>query len=47
MNNKFKELALKRLEQMTADDFIRVFEKIGSQKIDKSKTYRNVKRSSE
>lgn len=32
LTEKFKEEALKRLEQMTADDFIRVFEKIGSQR---------------
>lgn len=33
LTEKFKEEALKRLEQMTAEDFIRVFEKIGSQRI--------------
>lgn len=36
LTEKFKEEALKRLEQMTADDFIRVFEKIGSQRTEET-----------
>lgn len=35
LTKAFKEEALKKLEQMTAEDFIGVFKKIGSQKAEK------------
>ena len=35
LTKEFKEAALKKLEQMTAEDFIKVFEKIGSQRTEK------------
>ena len=34
LTKEFKEVALKKLEQMTAEDFVKVFEKIGSQRTD-------------
>lgn len=34
LTKEFKEEALKRLEQMSADDFIKLFEKIGSERVE-------------
>lgn len=32
LTKEFKEAALKKLEQMTAEDFAKVFEKVGSKR---------------
>lgn len=36
LTKEFKEEALKKLENMTAEDFIKVFEKIGSKRTEKN-----------